>query len=77
VRAKTLGSVISGVGEAVGAARYPEPEPVEDRSLGRLPGLDPDDLDGAIQEHAERVERGSKPFIVVADLLSKSLNRKS
>jgi hypothetical protein len=77
VKAKTLGSVLNGVGEAVGAAPYPQPEPAEDRSLGRLPGLDSDDLDVAIQEHAERVERWSKPLIAAAWALSKLLKRLS
>jgi hypothetical protein len=77
VKAKTLGGVLNGVGEAVGAAPYPEPEPAEDRTLGRLPGLDSGDLDTAIQEHSERVERWSKPFIVVTHALSKWQNRKS
>jgi hypothetical protein len=77
VKAKTLGDVLNGVGAAVGAAPYPEPEPAEDRSLGRLPGLDSNDLDLAIRAHGERVERWSKPFIAVAHALSKWQNRKS
>jgi hypothetical protein len=77
VKAKTLGSVLSGVADAVGATPYPQPEPAEDRSLGRLPGLDPDDLDAAVREHAERVERWSKPFIAVAHALSRWQNRRS
>ena len=39
VQADTLGDVLWGMSEAVGAPPYPEPE-IEDRSLGRLPGLD-------------------------------------
>jgi hypothetical protein len=77
VKAKSLGDVLNGVGEAVGAAPYPEPEPAEDRSLGRLPGLESDALDTAIQEHGERIERWSKPFIVAAHALTKRQNRKS
>ncbi len=77
VKAKSLGDVLNGVGGAVGAAPYPEPEPAEDRSLGRLPGLESGALDTAIQEHGERIERWSKPFIAVARALTKWQNRKS
>lgn len=56
VKAKSLGDVLTGVGEGVGAVPYPELEPAEDRSLGRLPGLESDALDMAIQEHGERIE---------------------
>lgn len=77
VKARSLGDVLNGVGEAVGAAPYPAPEPAEDRSLGRLPGLEADALDTAIREHGEWVERSSKPFIAVAHALSKWQNRKS
>jgi hypothetical protein len=77
VKAESLGDVLNGVGDAVGAAPYPEPEPAEDRSLGRLPGLESEALDTAIQEHDERIERWSKPFIAVAHALTKSQNRKS
>ena len=77
VKAKSLGDVLNGVGEAVGAASYPEPEPAEDRSLGRLTGLETGALDRAIQEHGERVERWSKPFIAVAHALANWQNRKS
>jgi len=77
VKAKTLGGVLAGIGQAVGAAPYPEPEPAEDRSLGRLPGLDPGDLETAIREHGESVERWSRPFVAAAHALSKWQNRKS
>lgn len=77
VKAKSLGDVLNGVGEAVGAAPYPEPEPAEDRSLGRLPGLESDALDTAIQEHGGRIGRWSKPFIAAAHALTKWQNRKS
>jgi hypothetical protein len=77
VKAKSLGIVLNGVGEAVGAASYPEPEPKEDRSLGRLPGLESDALDTAIREHGERIERWSRPFIAVAHALSRWQNRRS
>jgi hypothetical protein len=77
VKAKSLGDVLNGVGEAVGALPYPEPEPPEDRSLGRLRGLEPDALDVAVQEHGKWVERWSKPFIVLAHALTKWQNRKS
>jgi hypothetical protein len=74
VKAKSLGDVLMGVGDAVGAAPYPEREP-EDRSLGRLPGLESDALDTAIQEHGERIERWSQPFIAAAHALTKGQNR--
>jgi hypothetical protein len=77
VKAKSLGDVLDGVGAAVGAVPYPEPEPAEDRSLGRLPGLESGALDTAIQEHGERIERWSKPFIAVAHALTKWQNRES
>ena len=62
VDAKSLGGLLEGVVRAVGAEPYPDPEPPEDRSLGRLPGLEPDDLDAAIRSHGEWVDRWSKPF---------------
>jgi hypothetical protein len=77
IKARTLGDVLNGVGQAVGAAPYPEPEPDEDRSLGRLPGLDPDDLDTAVREHGAWVERWSRPLIAVAHAISRWQNRKS
>jgi hypothetical protein len=77
VTAKTLGGVLNNVGEAVGARPYPEPEPAEDRSLGRLSGLDSDDLDAAIREHGAWVAHSSKPLIAVAHALSRWQNRKS
>jgi hypothetical protein len=77
VKAKSLGDVLNGVVEAVGAAPDPEPELAEDRSLGRLPGLEADALDTAVREHGEWIERWSKPFIAVAHALSKWQNRKS
>jgi hypothetical protein len=75
VKAKTLGDVLTGVAEAVGADPYPDPEPPEDRSLGRLPGLEVEDLEVAIREHSELVERWAKPFVAVAHALAKWQNR--
>ena len=77
VKAKTLGDVLNGVARAVGAAPYPDPEPTEDRSLGRLTGLRPDDLETAMQEHGEWVARWSKPFVAAARVLTRWQNRKS
>src|SRR5919197_2892972 len=57
VKAGTLGGMLEGVAKAVGAAPYPDPEPPEDRSLDRLPGLEPEDLDAAIEAHGEWVKR--------------------
>jgi hypothetical protein len=39
IKARTLGELLAEMSAAVGARPYPEPEH-EDRSLGRLPGLD-------------------------------------
>ena len=75
IKAETLGGVLAAVAEAVGAAPYPESEPPEDRSLGRLPGLEPDDLEVAIREHGEWVERWSKPFVGAARALTRWQNR--
>jgi hypothetical protein len=51
VDAATLGGVLFGMAAAVGAAPYPEPQH-EDRSRGRLDGLDPDALRRAVAEHS-------------------------
>jgi hypothetical protein len=75
VKAGTLGGVLEGVGNAVGAAPYPDPEPPEDRSLGRLPGLEPEDLDAAVDAHGAWVDRWSKPFVAAAQTLTKWQNR--
>ena len=39
MKAKPLGDDLKEIDEAIRAAAHPAPEPVEDRSLGRLPGL--------------------------------------
>jgi hypothetical protein len=75
IKAKTLGDVLGQVGRAVGAEPYPNPEPPEDRSRGRLPGLAPEDLDAAIRAHSEWVGRWSRPFVVLARLLTRWQNR--
>ena len=75
VKAGTLGGVLEGVADAVGAAPYSDPEPPEDRSLDRLPGLEPEDLDAAIEAHGEWVKRWSKPWVVAAQALTKWQNR--
>jgi hypothetical protein len=77
VKPKSRGDVLSLLGQAVGAAPYPEPEEAEDRSLGPLAGLDPEDLDTAVREHGEWVDRWSKPLFVAARVVSWWLNRKS
>jgi hypothetical protein len=66
MKAKALGDDLQDIDEAIRAAAHPEPERVEDRSLGRLPGLGADDLDAAIREHGERIEELSKPYIAIA-----------
>lgn len=77
VKGKTLGDTLMGMEQAVGAVVYPAAEPPEDRSLGPLPGLQPEDLGAAVQAHGEWVERWSKPFVVAGRLLTKWQNRKS
>jgi hypothetical protein len=52
VKARSLGDVITGMEQAVGARSHPVPE-VEDRSLGRLPGFAPEDLEAAYTQHRE------------------------
>ena len=42
--------VMTAMTGSLGARPYPEPE-VEDRSLGRLPGLEPADMKAALAEH--------------------------
>jgi hypothetical protein len=75
VKAETLGGVLAGVGWAVGAPPYPDSEPAEDRSLGRLAGLEPEDLEVAMRDHGEWVERWSKPLVVAAHALTRWQNR--
>jgi hypothetical protein len=75
VKAGTLGGVLEGVGNAVGTLPYRGPEPPEDRSLGRLAGLEPDDLDAAIEAHGAWVDRWSRPFVAAAQALTKWQNR--
>jgi hypothetical protein len=54
VKAKSLGDVMSGMERAVGARPYPVPE-AEDRSLGRLPGFAPEDLEAACTQNREEL----------------------
>jgi hypothetical protein len=75
VKAGTLGGVLMEMAENVGARPYPEPE-VEDRSLGRLPGLRPSDLDAAVRKHSETMEpwiRVIAGTIKAAELVSRPL----
>ncbi len=67
IRGGALGSVLNGVGDRVGARPYPDPE-VENRSLGRLPGLEPSDLESAIQEYSRWMDRRSFPMIATLKL---------
>jgi len=76
MKAKTLEVDLKDIDAAIRAAAHPEPEPVEDRSLGRLPGLGADDLDAAIREHGERIEQLSKPYIAIAQGLIRRQHRK-
>jgi hypothetical protein len=49
--------------EVLGTVPYPDPEPDEDRSLGRLPGLEAADVDAASSLHGEWVQRYAMPLI--------------
>ena len=66
MKAKALGDALNAIDEAIRAAGHPEPERVEDRSHGRLPGLGAGDLETAVQEHGVRIEELSKPYIAIA-----------
>ncbi len=70
LKARSLGDVLTAMQRAVEAAPYPEPE-VEDRSRGRLPGLELQDFDAAVRDHGAWVERWSKPLVVAARAFSK------
>ena len=74
-QARPLGDDLKDIDEAIMAAA--EPEPVEDRTLGRLPGLVAADLDAAIKEHGERIESLSKPNIAIAQGVIQQQKRKS
>jgi len=58
VKGTTLGAIMVGMAERVGAPPYPEPE-IEDRSLGRLPGLEASDFEAAFREYS----RSMKPWV--------------
>jgi hypothetical protein len=75
IKADSLGAVITGMAELVGARPWPEPE-TEDRTVGRLPSLTPADVDAAVAQHARWVERWSKPFIAVSRLVGWWVNRR-
>ena len=72
----SLGDVVIGMTRLVGASPWPEVEQ-EDRSLGRLAGLTPRDVDRAIKRHARYVEHWSKPLIAASRLLRWWLERRS
>jgi hypothetical protein len=67
-----LGDVIVRMAVAVGAKPYPEAEN-EDRSLGRLPGFEPTDLEIAVRKHGERIQRISGPLVAAGRALSRIL----
>ena len=78
IKAETLGDVLSGIVEAVGAKPYPEPEDrAEDRTLGRLRDLEPDDLETVIRQHGSERDAWLKPFITAAQAFPKWQNRRS
>jgi hypothetical protein len=67
-----LSDVIVRMEAALGAKPYPEPED-EDRSLGRLSGFEPVDLEIAVRKHGEWVKRWSRPLVAAAWALSRIL----
>jgi hypothetical protein len=75
VHADRVGDEIIGMADLVGAPRQPQPE-VEDRSLGRLIGFEPDDWDRAVREHVASAERWFKPFRAAARVIVWWSNRK-
>jgi len=75
LKPRRLGDVVIGFEREVGTVAYAGKEPPEDRSLGRLPGLKPDDLDAAVKEHAAWVARWSWPLVIVARALTRWQNR--
>ncbi len=68
VHAATLGDVLYAMQELVDAPHFGEPEPPEDRSLGRWPALTEADFDQAIREHVAEVERLSRPIVFAANV---------
>lgn len=74
VKAKTLGDVMIGMQRVLGARPFPEPE-TEDRSLDRLPGLEPEAVESAIRNHGESVGRSVRPFVVAVEALHKLVKR--
>jgi hypothetical protein len=71
--AKTLGDVLDQMAAALGATPYPDVEPPEDRSRGRLVGLEPEDLEGAIRTYKSWFVRWTKPLVWAGHLLSRVL----
>jgi hypothetical protein len=76
VEAKTLGDVITGVSDAVGAVPYDDPEPAEDRSLGRLAGLHLDAVEVALEANSESMDRGMRLLLPVHNALMRFWFRK-
>jgi hypothetical protein len=66
VSASTLGGVLFDVMAAVDAEPYPNPEPAEDRSLGRLADFVPADLEAATRQYRAWFDRVSKPILAAA-----------
>ena len=58
----SLGDVVIEMTRLIGASPWPEME-IEDRSLGRLAGLTPADVDRVTRQHARYIEHWSKPLI--------------
>lgn len=76
IKGDSLGEVVIEMTRLVGGAPWPETES-EDRSLGRLAGLTPPDVDRAIKQHARYMEHWSKPLIAASRVLRWWLERRS
>jgi hypothetical protein len=73
LRADRLADVSDGMAAALGARRYPLPEGPEDRSLGRLAGLERGDLDAAIEQHGASFSRWTRPLVWAGTVLGRTL----
>jgi len=73
--ARRSGNALGGMTRAVGARVYPDADLPEDRSCGRLPGFEPEDLEAATTAYKEWFDRASKPYVAVGRLLAKLMRR--
>ena len=72
---RRLGSAIIEMENAVQASSYPHVED-EDRSLGRLSGLEPAMWDAALRAHGSWMDRWSRPAVAVGRALTWWQNRR-